>query len=539
MLEFGPVDSELVIVNGDIHTLDPRQSRATGLVARGGKVAFVGREDEALAMRTAGSEVIDARGRLVLPGFTDAHIHFAGFAQSLSRVNLEGCRSLEEAVTRVAARVLTAREGETIRGWGWNHLEWSVPVFPDKSPLDTVAPMNPVILTRKDGHSAWVNTAALAQKGITSETLDPEGGKLERDHHGEPTGLVRENALDLLGMGIGKSDEEIQEQELVRAVVAAHRAGLTTIHNVEGANAFRAWQILHSGGKLKLRVIHSIPAESLEHAIALGVRGRLGDNRLRLQAVKLFADGSLGSQTAQMREPFVGSDKTGIALTDSDSLLRLSRTAARGGLDVWIHAIGDAAIGRVLDVFETLRAEGAETILRIEHVQHLNPSDLGRFSKLNVVASMQPIHQPSDMRMADRFLGPERARWSYALNSLSAAGAVLAFGSDCPVERLEPLRGIHAAVTRQDEAGLPPGGWFPEERISVQAAVEGFTRGAAKAGGDEKEAGCLGPGYRADIVILSKNLYEIPPQEILKTQVDYTIVAGEVVYCRSDQSDDF
>ncbi len=535
MLESAAVTPDLIVINGNIRTLDPSQRRTSGLVCHAGELVFVGDADEALSYRTRHSEVVDARGRLVLPGFADAHIHFTGFAQSLDRVNLEGCRSVEEAVARVAAGAAAAREGETILGGGWNHLDWTVPTFPDKRPLDAVAPNHPVILTRKDGHSAWVNSAALRQLQITRETPVPEGGRLERDANGELTGLVREKAMELLGRGIGKSDEEIPQGTLRRAIEQAHRAGLTAIHNIEGANALRAWQSLHAHGKLKLRVIHSIPGDSVEYALALGLERGFGDDWLRLQAVKLFADGSLGSLTAQMHAPFVGTDTRGMALTDHAALLRLARQAARGGLDVWIHAIGDAAISRTLDVFALLRGEGwRDSIFRIEHAQHLNPADLPRFAQFDVIASMQPIHQPSDMKMADEFLGPERVRFTYAFNSLRQAGATLAFGSDCPVERFEPLRGILAAATRQNELGEPRDGWIPEERLSVEAAVEGFTRGAALAAGDGTRAGMLAVGCRADMVILSQDIFEIPPREMLNTQVDYTLVGGEVVFCREN-----
>lgn len=534
MLESAKMFPDLIVINGAIRTMDDTLPRATAFVSRAGELVFVGGDEGALGMRTRSSEVLDARGRLVLPGFTDSHIHFTGFAQSLSRVNLDGCGSLQEAVARVKARVLGVGKGVTIYGWGWNQLDWQVPNLPDKTSLDLIAPQNPVILTRKDGHSAWVNSAALSLSGITNQTPDPDGGKLERGASGEPTGLVRENALDLLGRGIGKDDEEISQSELIEGIQIAHRAGITAIHNIEGPNALRAWQTLRDRGELNLRVVHSIPAESLDSALALGLKRRFGDDWLRLQSVKIFADGSLGSQTAEMSEPYVGTDKTGMALTDDDTLLTVAGKAARGGLDVWIHAIGDKAISRSLDVFQVLRREGLETIFRIEHVQHLMPKDLPRFEQLQVIASMQPIHQPSDMKMADQMLGPERARYTYAFNSLRNAGATLAFGSDCPVENLAPLRGIHAAVTRQNEKAEPPEGWFPEERLSVEQAVSGFTLGAAAACGDGRRSGKLAPGYHADAVILSHDIFMTSPHEIIDTQVDYTIVGGQIVYRREN-----
>ncbi|MGB8644622.1 MAG: amidohydrolase [Anaerolineae bacterium] len=522
---------DLILVNANVRTLDSSRPRAQALVFRGGEIIYVGDDRGALAYRTHLTELIDAHGQLVLPGLIDSHLHFCGWAQGLDRVNLEGCRSLDEAVARVAARIPLTRPGEIIHGWGWNHLDWNTPVFPDRRSLDAVAPNTPVFLTRKDGHSAWVNSAMMKQAGITRDTPNPEGGRLERDADGEPNGLIRENAMELLGKGIGQSDEEIPLDALKRAIAYAHRAGLTGVHSIEGPNALRAWQTLHTRGEMDLRVVHAIPDTHLDHALTLGIQRGLGDEWLRLQAVKIFADGSLGSQTAEMFEPFTGSDKRGMALTDSKTMLELARKAARGGIDIWTHAIGDQAISRTLSVFETLRAEGfTNVILRIEHVQHLAASDIPRFKAANVIASVQPIHQTSDMRMVDALLGPTRARYTYVFNSLRQAGATLAFGSDCPVEGLEPLRGIHAAVTRQNAESEPAGGWVPEERLSVQAAVEGFTTGAAASVGDQHRAGTLSVGKRADAVILSQDIFGIPPREILNTQVSYTIVGGKVVY---------
>ncbi|MGE5139153.1 MAG: amidohydrolase [Rudaea sp.] len=523
---------DLVIVNANIRTLDPALPHARALVSRAGEIIFVG-DDAGARDVSQGAEVVDLQGRLVVPGLTDAHLHFCSWAQSLERINLEGCHSLGQALERVAARAAGAQPGALLMGEGWNHLDWEEPFFPDKRSLDTVAPANPVVLTRKDGHSVWVNTAALEACGITRDTPDPAGGRIEREPDGEPSGIIRENAIEMLGKGIGESADEIPLDLLQRAIAGANRAGLTGVHSIEGANALRAWQNLRARGKLTLRVVHGIPAESLHHALAIGLQRGFGDEWLRLQGVKIFADGSLGSMTAEMQRPFLGSDSRGMAVTDSEQMLSLARAAAAGGLDVWTHAIGDAAISRTLTVYETLRREGySDTILRIEHVQHLSASDLGRFNPANVIASMQPIHQPSDMKMADDLLGPDRARYTYAFNSLRQAGATLAFGSDCPVERLEPLRGIHAAVTRQNAQGEPASGWFPEERLTVEQAVEGFTIGAAAAAGESNRAGTLSVGKWADAVVLSGDIFSIPAGEILNTQVDYTIVGGEIVYCR-------
>ncbi len=523
---------QLILWNGNIVTLDPQVPRARALVLRGDEIVYVGDDDGARRLREHDSELLDLKGALVLPAFTDSHIHFTGFAQSLDEVVLVGCRSLQEALERVRERAERTPEGELIWGGGWNNAEWANPAFPDRHALDSVAPRNPVILTRKDGHSVWLNSQMLARANINRETTPPPGGVIDRDEQGEPTGILRENAIELLGGGIGAFGAEIGEATLLRAIRHAHTAGLVTIHNIEGANSLRAFQALHRQGKLTLRVVHSIPDSKLGQAQELGIERGLGDEWLQLRAVKIFADGSLGSHTAEMREPFLDTPgQAGVAVTGSDEMLQLARQAVQSHLDVWIHAIGDRAITRVLDVFETLRREGhGEPILRVEHVQHLHPSDVARFRKLNVIASMQPIHQPSDMRVADAVLGPERARWTYAFRALQDAGAVLAFGSDCPVERLEPLLGIHAAVTRQNWQGEPLGGWYPEQRITVLDAVRAYTLGAAQAAGAIGRAGSLTVGKRADAVVLEQDIFEIPPAELSAVPVLYTISGGQVVH---------
>lgn len=521
-----------ILVNGNLVTLDATIPRASAIVLRGDEILYVGDDLTAQSFRERDGEIIDLRGSLTLPAFTDAHLHFTGFAQTLENVNLVGCRSVEQAVARVRERVAQTPPDVLIWGSGWNNAEWSDPAFPDKRALDAVAPQNPVILTRKDGHSVWVNTLALQHANILRQTIVPDGGVIDYDISGEPTGILRENAIDLLGSGVGAFASEIREQTLESAIHYAHTTGITTVHSIEDANALRAFQKLRARDQLKLRVVHSIPAEKIELAAKLGIMRGFGDEWLKLQAIKIFADGSLGSHTAELREPFLDTpNDRGVATTTSETILHLAREACSTGLDVWIHAIGDYAITRVLNVFETLRAEGfREAIFRVEHVQHLHPSDVARFRELNVIASMQPIHQPGDMFVADALLGRERAAWTYAFRSLLDANAVLAFGSDAPVEKMDPLLGIHAAVTRQNAEHLPENGWYPEQKISVMDAVRAYTLGAAKASNDETRAGSLSIGKRADVIVLSENIFEIPPREILNTNILYTISGGEIVH---------
>lgn len=523
---------KLILLNGNIVTLDPTLPRAAALVLTRDEILYVGDDATAQSFRDSHSDTIDLQGKLVLPGLTDAHLHFTGFAQSLENVNLVGTTSLEQAVARVRERVSQTKPDIMIWGSGWNNAEWSDPGFPTRRALDAVAPQNPVILTRKDGHSMWVNSLVLQDAGITRDTVSPAGGVIDHDENGEPTGILRENAMELLGAGVGVFSANIRQETLLRAINFAHSRGLTTVHSIEGANALRAFQTARANQKLTLRVVHTIPADKTELAAKIGIMRGLGDEWLKLQAIKIFADGSLGSHTAEMRDPFVDTpDNRGVATTDSETMLRYSREACDAGIDVWIHAIGDYAITRTLDVFALLRAQGYhDPIFRIEHVQHLHPSDVNRFRELNVVCSMQPLHQPGDMFVADAVLGPERAAWTYAFRSLLDAGATLAFGSDCPVESLDPFLGIHAAVTRQNTQGIPPEGWYPAQRISVLDAVRAYTLGAAQSSGDLSRAGSLSIGKRADAIVLDRNLFEIPAREIPDVKVCYTISGGSIVH---------
>ena len=515
---------DLILINGKIYTMDPARAPATAIAFANQRV--VGYDDAALALRDARTEVIDLRGRVVIPGLVDHHIHFAAYAMSRARVNLDGARSLGEAVARVAERVRSAKPGEWVVGLGWNHTEWEVPKFPTKAPLDAIAPENPVALDRKDGHSVWVNSAALRLAGITRETPDPAGGVIDHDASGQPSGTLRENAVELLGGNIGFEAGKISQDVLLSAIQTAHELGLTGIHNVEGPDSLSAFQELHAQGKLTLRVTHMIPCEKLEHALALGVRGGLGDNWLRIGGIKIFSDGSLGSQTAWMLEPFEGQPANyGVATHSPEQIGKWARAAASAGMMVCTHAIGDRAIREVLNRYEELRREGFSVPLRIEHAQHLHPADIPRFRALDVIASMQPIHATSDYKMTDQYLGA-RGRYTYAFKSLLDAGAAVVFGSDCPVETLDPWVGIHAAITRERANGEPRGGWYPAERLSVEQAVRAYLP-APRSSLAEDEISAL-----TDWIVLSQDIFAIAPREILSTQVDYTIVGGKIVYGR-------
>jgi predicted amidohydrolase YtcJ len=535
---------DLVLLNGRIHTLNPAQPRASALVARHGHIAYIGDDAGARAIARPGAEIVDLKGACAVPGLTDAHIHFSMFALGLQAVQAETA-TLEECLRRVAERAARTPAGEWITGFGWNHNVWGGE-FPAAAMLDRVAPDHAVSLHTKSGHAAWVNSRAMAMAGITADTHDPAGGRIVRDAREQPTGILLEGAMALVDGIIPGPTLDQTVEAIRRALPVAHRAGLTGIHDMDRALALRAYQTLHSRGELTLRVLKSIPMESLDEALVIGLQTGLGDDWLRLGHVKMFMDGALGPRTALMLEGYEDApddrERTapvhGIAVNDPDTILGAVRRANAHGLACAVHAIGDRANRDILDIYARVQGELAAVEPtpwkplrnRIEHVQILHPDDIGRLGQLGIVASMQPIHATSDMLIADRHLG-ERCRGAYAWRSILEGGAVLALGSDCPVEVIEPLVGIHAAVTRRRADGSPgEEGWYPEQRLAVEEAVQGFSLGAAYAAGMKDRLGSLEPGKLADVTILDRDLWDINPMDILSTRVTGTIVGGEFVW---------
>jgi predicted amidohydrolase YtcJ len=521
--------SGFVLFNGRIHTLDAQMPYATAAAIRGEQIVYVGDDATAREMLRPRGEAVDLKGRCVTPGLTDAHLHFSWFALGLQSVDVE-TPTLDEALARVGERAKIAAPGAWITGWGWNHNLWGD--LPTAADLDRVAPNHPVALEAKSGHAVWVNSRALELAGVTASTPDPLSGQIVRDARGQPTGILLEDAMDLIGKARPTPTPE-QVAELMRAAFpVAHRAGLTGIHDFDGPVAFAAFQLLKQGGQLGLRVVKSIPREMLSQAIDLGLRSGFGDEWLRIGSVKLFADGALGPQTAAMLEPFEGSNSLGIATLSEAEMADNVRRANAAGLSCAIHAIGDRACRTVLDVYEEVGSRDLRN--RIEHAQLLHPQDYGRLGKLGVIASMQPTHATSDMLISDKYWG-RRSTDAYAWRTQLNAGAVLAFGSDCPVEKIDPLMGIHAAVTRRRADGSPgPEGWYPEQRLTVEEAVRAFTWGAACAAGQEDRLGSIAPGKLADFTVLGRDIFAIEPMEILNTHVDATIIGGQFVW-RAEQ----
>ena len=527
--------ADLILYNGRVHTMEPGQPTRQAVAVVGNRIAAVGDDAGIWPWKGPDSELIDLKGRALIPGLIDGHVHFGSYARALYRVDLAEVDTLQEVVRRVAARAASASPGEWLLGWGWNHNLWKEGRFPRKEDVDAITGGHPMSLRSKDGHVVWVNSAALKLAGIGPNTPDPSGGEIERDPGtGEATGILKENAQDVIARLIPETAMDTLQKMLKEAFANAHSLGLTGVHNREGAAELAAFQELIKRGEMGLRIYGSIPVEDLEAAIALGIRSGMGNEWLRMGGVKIFCDGALGSRTADMLEPYDSAPgNRGIEVTGSEELQRLVRRAASAGIHANIHAIGDRANRRALDALEAsiCAGEGAGLRHSIEHVQVIHPADLPRLGKLDVIASMQPIHCTSDMKMADLHWG-ERARYSYAWRSLLKSGAKLSFGSDCPVEPLNPLYGIYAAATRQARDGTPDGGWYPEERLSIEEAVRGFTLGPAYASGEEKLKGSITPGKLADLVALSQDILALPPAEILCTQVDYTILDGKLVYAR-------
>jgi len=530
------MQADLVLYNGDIHTMDAAAPRAQAIAIAGNRVLALGDNAEMRAMLSPRGQAIDLRGRTVTPGFVDAHLHFMSYGLSLKRIDLAEVPTMEEALARVVARAETTPEGHWLRGRGWDHSLWEGGAFPTREHLDSVAPAHPVFLGRKCGHAAWVNSRALELAGITAETPDPPGGVIDRDPAtGQPTGILRERAEELI-TSLFEEPSTDEAVEAIRAGMAnAHRVGLVGVHTMEGPTAFRAFQQLRADGELGLRVLMQIPEDNLDAAIQMGLRSGFGDERLRIGAVKLFSDGSLGAHTAYMLAPFEDKpDDLGVPVATPEHLIEVVGRASRAGLAAFVHAIGDRANREVLDAIEVSRqaGEGLGLRHRIEHVQLLHPNDIPRLARLGVVASMQPIHATQDMFLADLSWGA-RSAGAYAFRSLLNTGVVLAFGSDSPVEDLDVMKGIHAAVTRRRADGSPgPDGWYPEQRLTVAEAVYAYTAGAAYASGEEAIKGTLSPGKLADLVLLSQNIFAVDPMAILETEVVATMLDGEFVYAR-------
>ncbi len=528
----------LILHNAIIHTLDPQDAGASALAIEqrsdlSSRILASG-DVERLQLEFPKAKLENLEGRVVMPGLIDAHLHLRQHALTLQALDC-GTPTRAACLELVAARAAHTAPGIWILGHGWQQNNWPEG-FGTWAQLDAAAPRNPVFLTAASLHAAWVNSLALKAAGITAETPDPPNGSIQRNSDGSPTGILFESAIGLVAAAIPENTLEENVQAIQTAQSKLWICGLTGAHDFDRADCFSALQTLRERGELKLRIVKSIPIEDLERALQIGLRSGFGDDVLRIGGVKVFADGALGPRTAAMFEPYESEPRNrGMLFVDSEQLLEWSQQAAQGGLGMAVHAIGDRANHEVLNAFEQLRVFEQSKNLparrhRIEHVQVLHPDDLHRLGKLGLVASMQPIHATSDMEAADKYWGG-RTKYSYGWKSQLEAGAVLAFGSDAPVESPNPWLGIHAAVTRRRADGSPgTDGWNSQQRLSLREALTAFTSGAAFAAGMETRLGRLAPGYLADLIVLNEDPFSTPPHDLQHIRPLAIMVGGDWVY---------
>jgi predicted amidohydrolase YtcJ len=540
----GVEPASLVVTNARIVTMDSRMPRAEALAARGEWIVAVGTVEEIQSFIGPDTKVLDAGGRLVIPGFHDAHAHFGSGASGLRTLNLYGVDSKEEVLRLVAERVAQAAPGEWITGSRYDHTLWtSSDDWPTRYDLDRVAPDNPVRLTRASGHSSWVNSMALRLSGITRETADPPAGEVQRDPAtGEPTGILIESAQGLVrggGGDRGMSAEERhqrQKDDLLAGFRHAARLGVTSVTTSSSLAEMDLLRELKADGQLTLRWTGWLSIGGIKRYVEQGLRTGDGDDWIRIGMAKIFIDGTLGDGSAAMFEPFTDRpDFLGLPTMTQEELTRLIVYADRHGWQTGTHAIGDKGSHLVLNAVEQALLENGTRDMRhrIEHAQLLKPDDIRRFGQLGVIASMQPTHCTTDMRFAEERVGYDRCKTAYAWRSLLDAGAVLAFGTDWSVEPLDPMRGVFSSVTRTNIQRMEPvTGWFPEQKLTVWETIYYYTWGAAYADHQENVKGTLAPGRLADMVVMDRDLFTIPPAEILSARVDLTVVGGRVVWDR-------
>ena len=522
----------LAILSARIWTGEPGLPLAEAVLIDHDRITVVGSNDEVRNRCRADTTMFDLAGTLVTPGLVDGHLHLISFGQTLTMVRLGNLPSLKACLERIEKAALSRKPGEWVIGHGWNQHHWPEKSEPDRMDLDRIAPNNPVLMAKADGHTIWVNSEALRIAGITAQTPDPPGGRIERHpDNGEPNGLIREaRRLIEKHMPVPTAEERGELGLIAQAEIL--RNGITGVHTCEGLHQWEALSDLEKQGRLKIRVHHLIQEFELEKAAARGIQAGQGSDRLWFGQAKLFADGSLGSGTALVHQPYLD-DPTqyGLAILQPEELKERIIHAYGLGWGVAIHAIGDRAVTNSLEAIAGARAivPGRRTD-RIEHVQLIRHEDLDLFRNLDVVASVQPIFAPTDWRVAEKKWGRETCARGYIWKTLLETGIPVMFGSDAPADRLSPILGLRAALTRQDLDNQPPGGWFPDQGLTLDQALAAYTRQAARVSGREHLLGSIAPGKLADLTVFDRDLFSIPPQDLDSVEVKMTIVGGEVVY---------
>jgi predicted amidohydrolase YtcJ len=534
----------LVLLNGNVYTMDAQRprARAVAIDQHAGYISAVGDNTDVRAATGAHTEVIDLRGCTVLPGFIDAHIHLLGYAERRARVQLDGCTSEDEAAERVRLQANQTPPGEWIGGDHWDKNLWPGGAFPTKASLDYAAPNHPVALWSKDGHVLWVNSRALERAGITRETPDPPGGTILRDAQGEPTGILQEYAAaGLVDALVTRPGPEESLRLLRRALHELLSHGITGIHDIEDDTALRLFEHLRDRGELAVRVVMYLPRYVLPELLRLGLQSGFGDHYLRIGGIKIFADGTLGSQTAAMLQPFEGQpENRGILAITPAEMNAVLAVAAGGGVSVAIHAIGDRACRIALNGIEQAlktKPRGPARGLvdphrlrfRLEHVQLIAPEDITRMAQLGVIASVQPFHAVADRDIAERYWG-RRARRAYPYATMLEQGVSLALGSDAPVETFDSLRILHAAVVRRDDQTPHRPPWTPDQALPLNRAIWAYTLGAAYAGGEERLKGTITEGKLGDLVVLREDPFTIPPERLTEAGIMATIVGGQLMF---------
>lgn len=531
-----PAPADLVVTNARIYTSDVNRPVAQALAVRAGRITFVGSNRGALALAGARTERFDLPGKTVIAGMVDAHAHLLGLGQALRTVDLVGTRSYDEVIARVAERAKSAKPGEWIRGRGWDQNDWADTRFPTHAALSRAVPNNPVYLTRVDGHAALVNAKALELAQVTAATPDPTGGRFIRDSANNPTGVLVDNAQGVVGRVIPPPSRAQLRDQTLAAIAEANRWGLTGIHDAGvGPEGIGVYEELAKEGRYNLRNYVMVRANDsvLDVFMRRGPQSGLYDGRLWMRAIKITADGALGSRGAALLEPYSDeAGNTGLITQPPERIRSVAVRALKAGFQLNVHAIGDRANRIVLDQFESALREvpTADHRFRIEHAQILHEQDIPRFAALDVIPSMQGSHQTSDMYWVPARLGQARSKGAYAWRSLLNTGVVIPNGSDFPVEAVNPLISFHSFITRQDPENFPPGGWFPEQRTTRQEALLSITLWPAYAAFMENESGSLTVGKYADFVVLDRDMMTVAPEEILGTRVLMTVLGGRTVY---------